>query len=658
MQHRSSTTKLVALAALVLALGCGLPAASASTESASPAALTAANSLIALSWPALVQSWTTHQIAGSLQRLNGRKIFSYSGGISNIGLKWNLSTRVDNLKPHLNLSSPPGFSAAADNGFTIRMPLNGSWSAGISGDLTTQAKVTQKTPLGTKTLLDRTGAIPLQVTLSKIGVSASVAANRSDPNRPTLTNASLDAHATFGGTTFTPSHTVDFTLTRSANGTLTGNISVTALGFNVPGLGVGLHLDGTLIVKLFPYSTDFDITVPGTQMTANGSLVYAVVYFGGKITAKFPQPLGTVTIPTSPSLIGGLPIPVPPKIGELLALQSGSIPLRWPPAGSPADPAGKAQLPPAGTDFAGSAKMLEGGIAQHVPPNNAVLSLDYTGAAVTPKPGKPGKPAFTYGVDADSTIWTGHYLAAEAFRYAATKSDESLARVQQLIQGLQRDFDVTSDAVIQDHRYTAVPASERGVFARSAIPDSGTLWTDPPAARINRGECLYVKPTGGWRAGAKTYPTYAAAKASPVARAIQRSPHQSRPVQRHLHGSRVCVGARPVRAAAGQAVDRRGARVSHRPRSPVGCPLASRRLDHHDVCRRVRLATRVASSRSDDRPGSVRRDVFAVRAGLRARVDTDLVQHVRSGAELLQVQPRPRVHRTRALPRNQSHASQ
>jgi hypothetical protein len=369
--------------------------------------------------------------------------------------------------------------------------------------------------------LDRTGAIPLQVTLSKIGVSASVAANRSDPNRPTLTNASLDAHATFGGTTFTPSHTVDFTLTRSANGTLTGNISVTALGFNVPGLGVGLHLDGTLIVKLFPYSTDFDITVPGTQMTANGSLVYAVVYFGGKITAKFPQPLGTVTIPTSPSLIGGLPIPVPPKIGELLALQSGSIPLRWPPAGSPADPAGKAQLPPAGTDFAGSAKMLEGGIAQHVPPNNAVLSLDYTGAAVTPKPGKPGKPAFTYGVDADSTIWTGHYLAAEAFRYAATKSDESLARVQQLIQGLQRDFDVTSDAVIQDHRYTAVPASERGVFARSAIPDSGTLWTDPPAARINRGECLYVKPTGGWRAGAKTYPTYAAAKASPVARAIQ-----------------------------------------------------------------------------------------------------------------------------------------
>src|SRR5437867_1140783 len=30
----------------------------------------------------------------------------------------------------------------------------------------------------------------------------------------------------------------------------------------------------------------------------------------------------------------------------------------------------------------------------------------------------------------DSAIWTGHYLAAEAFRYSVTRSDDALANVK------------------------------------------------------------------------------------------------------------------------------------------------------------------------------------------------------------------------------------
>src|ERR1700694_2355617 len=37
----------------------------------------------------------------------------------------------------------------------------------------------------------------------------------------------------------------------------------------------------------------------------------------------------------------------------------------------------------------------------------------------------------------DSAIWTGHYLAAEAFRYRVTRSPDALANVNSAIAGLQ-----------------------------------------------------------------------------------------------------------------------------------------------------------------------------------------------------------------------------
>src|SRR6266436_263501 len=43
----------------------------------------------------------------------------------------------------------------------------------------------------------------------------------------------------------------------------------------------------------------------------------------------------------------------------------------------------------------------------------------------------------------DSAIWTGHYLAAEAFRYKVTQSADALANVQKAIAGLKSLVDVT-----------------------------------------------------------------------------------------------------------------------------------------------------------------------------------------------------------------------
>jgi hypothetical protein len=48
----------------------------------------------------------------------------------------------------------------------------------------------------------------------------------------------------------------------------------------------------------------------------------------------------------------------------------------------------------------------------------------------------------------DSAIWTGHYLAAEAFRYAETGSPDALNQVEQALRGIRSLLDVTGTEVL------------------------------------------------------------------------------------------------------------------------------------------------------------------------------------------------------------------
>jgi uncharacterized protein (TIGR03437 family) len=56
----------------------------------------------------------------------------------------------------------------------------------------------------------------------------------------------------------------------------------------------------------------------------------------------------------------------------------------------------------------------------------------------------------------DSAIWTGHYLAAEAFRYRVTRSPDALANVKRAVAGLKSLLDVTGYNVLAR---CAVPVS-------------------------------------------------------------------------------------------------------------------------------------------------------------------------------------------------------
>ncbi|HWQ52180.1 MAG TPA: hypothetical protein VN442_00760 [Bryobacteraceae bacterium] len=82
----------------------------------------------------------------------------------------------------------------------------------------------------------------------------------------------------------------------------------------------------------------------------------------------------------------------------------------------------------------------------------------------------------SYSRCGDSAIWTGHYLAAEAFRYKVTRSADALANARKAVAGIKSLLDVTGN----------------NVLARCLIPDAS-----PYVAAIHSEEA----PNGVYRSG-------------------------------------------------------------------------------------------------------------------------------------------------------------
>ena len=67
----------------------------------------------------------------------------------------------------------------------------------------------------------------------------------------------------------------------------------------------------------------------------------------------------------------------------------------------------------------------------------------------SPDPASPGYSEVRgYTRAGDSAIWTGHYLAAEAFRYQVTRSPDALANVRRALEGIHSLLDVTGSDVV------------------------------------------------------------------------------------------------------------------------------------------------------------------------------------------------------------------
>jgi uncharacterized protein (TIGR03437 family) len=89
----------------------------------------------------------------------------------------------------------------------------------------------------------------------------------------------------------------------------------------------------------------------------------------------------------------------------------------------------------------------------------------------------------TYTRCGDSAIWTGHYLAAEAFRYAVTHSPDALANARRAFTGIQYLVDVTGN----------------NVLARCLIPDDSPYAVGIQNEEANNG--IYRSAPGNFWVG-------------------------------------------------------------------------------------------------------------------------------------------------------------
>src|SRR3954470_3854773 len=105
--------------------------------------------------------------------------------------------------------------------------------------------------------------------------------------------------------------------------------------------------------------------------------------------------------------------------------------------------------------------------------------------------GDPASPDYTtlsasgYTQAADNAIWTGHYLAAESFRYSVTHSDEALANVRKAVSGITALIDVTGTDLLA--RFL-IPLSSP--YAESVLGEE--------APRHGRYDVTYNGQSYGW----------------------------------------------------------------------------------------------------------------------------------------------------------------
>jgi uncharacterized protein (TIGR03437 family) len=83
----------------------------------------------------------------------------------------------------------------------------------------------------------------------------------------------------------------------------------------------------------------------------------------------------------------------------------------------------------------------------------------------------------------DSAIWTGHYLAAESFRYSVTRSAEALAAADRALRGIEQLVNVTGSsnllarcAVSVDSRFAAGILSEESQHDQHTTTIDGREW--------------------------------------------------------------------------------------------------------------------------------------------------------------------------------------
>lgn len=525
----------------------------------------AANELLACPWIGLSKQREQDSERNIRESLEGKRLAHGGANISLKGsslAKWDFSLKMTNVGANLDFAAPPGFRSASLNGFTLETPLARGWDIALRGQIEGRAKVEVG---GDKVFSWSPSLFPFGIHISNLQTRADVRLDARDPQRPKLVSATINPRFTVGGEGFIPI-SIPISIQAEVSG---GKLHMIGHFTNLPVSLAPLdaRLTGDLIMTFEPvrydigtelyYNTlfgtprgvDIDSNATPQQLAVDLSDNASDVLMGAKIGhAAFHAAFQLVTLTVQGQLsIGlgfsylgtkydkrvavpfGLSLPfVVPTTDELNQLIVGLQP-GMPRSHGENQPGGVTPALQTQIDFATPANELETGIVRHLP-FGTVLTLDYPWLPLDPPVGRipggalpgPKTPPPTYGAVADSAIWTGHYLAAESFRYAAMPSPEALERVKFVLGGIKRLFDVTGDVVgpglpvrqgsagglsMGGTAFIPVTAGP-GILSRTFHHSNDSInYTTGP---LETQPCYYMHPEGGWsvQGQANAYQTY------------------------------------------------------------------------------------------------------------------------------------------------------
>jgi len=452
----------------------------------------AANKLIALPWAELSQQKSEQAVRLICGTLENAALVNKSG--TKLGLHWATSVTAKQVTANVDIQSPPGLSQASVGWVEASAPLESYWSVRVGGQLEVKAKVSA----GGRKVASSTFTVPWSFGLNRFGVRAGMELDSTLPDWPTLEKVYVHPILQVEGTGAIPLalELLDFQVS-FGHGALILTHELTNLSIGLGDLQGRLTGELRVSLRVSGESVE-DIASPGldgSSAEAGYPEMEVEVGLGGNVSITLER-VGAVSAALALKVTFSLPAISP--LPEALGMLEHGLPRKW---GDPAEIGGGATPPPPpDVDYATPAALIESGTSAHHTPNGTVFSIQHEVAGLhaglpLPEPHKPAPEH--YALEEDSAIWTGHYLAAEAFRHAATGSAEALARVKSVLAGIQLLFDVTTDSVMQEGGRRS-PSNVRGIFARSALPlDSPMKWGEAQVA-IENGRWYYEKPEGGW----------------------------------------------------------------------------------------------------------------------------------------------------------------
>jgi hypothetical protein len=467
------------------------------------------NELLAVPWKEYAEQAARDAEQRIVQALEDRKLADTDG--SEGAFKWDFKLRLNGIRASVALTSPPGFRQVSDQGFTFDAPRAGGWDFAISGHVRGSAAV--KTG-GTKIFSWSPGLFQFGLRIRNLRFVTEVRLDSSRPNRPTVVRAEIRPSLTLAGEGFLPvSIPISFqSEVKDGKIVLRGRMTGVDLRQALGQLDAKLTAD--LVISLLPHGI-LDLSVPEPEpvdidfdeIPVGPDLRTLKIEFSGQLRVALEN-VGTVSVPFRGFDLA-IPFPSPRGLDEVFTQISNDVPRRW----GDDRRAPYADTLPEVTTLTAPVPEIEAAAVTHMP-HGALLSFDYSAPKLAPI------RSYAYvsggpGGDEDSAIWTGHYLAAESFGHAKTKSPEALARVKAALEGLRRLFDVTTDAagtIRGDERLRVPVEGGPGILSRTAKPTSDpipyAIGTDrKKSGPLEERPCHYLKPEGGWRSGGRIFPT-------------------------------------------------------------------------------------------------------------------------------------------------------